>query len=140
MQQVLTRAVRLAERDFHEAAQRMAGYTASFAQRPDLIAALAAGDAPKLRDILVSGLAAMRAVDPTVSVLEVTNTSGRVIMRGHDPNRVGDDKSRLPDVASALSGTGKLGSEFSPSSGQFATGAAWLTGRLGRGACAGSAL
>jgi hypothetical protein len=66
----------------------------------------------------------MRAVDPTVSVLEVTNTSGRVIMRGHDPNRVGDDKSRLPDVASALAGTGKLGSEVSPSSGQFATGAA----------------
>ena len=124
MQQVLTRAVRLAERDLHEAAQRMAGYTASFAQRPDLIAALAAGDAAELRNILVPGFAAMRAVDPTVSVLEVTNKSGRVIMRGHDPNRVGDDKSRLPDVASALSGTGKLGSEFSPSSGQFATGAA----------------
>jgi methyl-accepting chemotaxis protein len=66
----------------------------------------------------------MRAVDPTVSVLEVTNTSGRVIMRGHDPNRVGDDKSRLPDVAAALKGNGMLGSEVSPSSGQFATGAA----------------
>jgi methyl-accepting chemotaxis protein len=66
----------------------------------------------------------MRAVDPTVSVLEVTNTSGRVIMRGHDPNRVGDDKSRLPDVAAALKGNAMLGSEVSPSSGQFATGAA----------------
>jgi methyl-accepting chemotaxis protein len=124
MDQALTRAVGLAERDLQDAAQRMAGYAAGFAQRPDLIAALAAGDAAKLRDILVPSFRAMRAVDPTVSVLEVTNTTGRVIMRGHDPNRVGDDKSRLPDVASALTGTAKLGSEVSPSSGQFATGAA----------------
>ncbi|MFN8891478.1 MAG: cache domain-containing protein, partial [Alphaproteobacteria bacterium] len=124
MQDALTRAVGLAERDLQNTAQRMAGYTASFAQRPDLVTALAAGDAAKLRDILVSGLAAMRATDPTVSVLEITDKSGRVVMRGHDPNRVGDDKSRLPDVASALTGTGKLGSEVSPSSGQFATGAA----------------
>jgi len=124
MQQALTRAVGLAERDLQDAAQRMAGYTASFAERPDLIAALAAGDAARLRQILVPSFAAMRAVDPTVSVLEVTNTSGRVIMRGHDPNRVGDDKSRLPDVAAALKGNAMLGSEVSPSSGQFATGAA----------------
>ncbi len=124
MEQALTRAVGLAERDLQDAAQRMAGYTASFAQRPDLIAALAAGDAARLRQIMVPSFAAMRAVDPTVSVLEVTNTSGRVIMRGHDPNRVGDDKSRLPDVAAALRGNAMLGSEVSPSSGQFATGAA----------------
>ena len=124
MQHALTRAIGLAERDLQDAAQRMAGYTAGFARRPDLIAALGAGDAAQLREILVPSFAAMRAVDPTVSVLEVTNTSGRVIMRGHDPNRVGDDKSRLPDVAAALKGNGMLGSEVSPSSGQFATGAA----------------
>ncbi|MCA3423369.1 MAG: HAMP domain-containing protein [Roseomonas sp.] len=124
MQQALTRAIGLAERDLQDAAQRMAGYSASFAQRPDLIAALAAGDAAKLRDILVPGLAAMRAVDLTVSVLEITDKSGRVVMRGHDPNRSGDDKSRLPDVAAALKGNAMLGSEVSPSSGQFATGAA----------------
>ena len=110
MQQALTRAIGLAERDLQDAAQRMAGYTASFAQRPDLIAALAAGDAAKLRDILVPGLAAMRAVDLTVSVLEITDKSGRVVMRGHDPNRSGDDKSRLPDVAAALKGNAMLGS------------------------------
>ncbi|MGI9126867.1 MAG: methyl-accepting chemotaxis protein [Roseomonas sp.] len=124
MQQALTRAVGLAERDLQDAAQQMSGYAAGFAQRPDMIAAVAAGDTTKLREILVTGLAALRAVDPTVSVLEVTDKSGRVIMRGHDPNRAGDDKSRVPDVASALRGTPKTGSEVSPSSGQFATGAA----------------
>lgn len=124
MGEALTRAVGLAERDLHGAAQRMAGYAAGFTQRPDLIAALAAGDAAKLRDILATGFGAMRAADPTVSVLEVTNAAGRVIMRGHDPNRAGDDKSRVPDVASALRGNAKLGSEVSPTSGQFATGAA----------------
>ena len=124
MQQALTRAVGLAERDLEAAGQRMAGYSAGFAERPDVIAAIAAGDTAKLRDIMVRGLAALRVMDPTVSVLEVTDKTGRVIMRGHDPNRSGDDKSRVPDVASALTGTAKTGSEVSPSSGQFATGAA----------------
>jgi methyl-accepting chemotaxis protein len=124
MAQTLTRAVGLAERDIQDSAQRMAGYSAGFAQRPDMIAALAGGDATKLRDILVGGLAALRAMDPTVSVIEVTDKSGRVVMRGHDPSRVGDDKSRVPDVAAALLGNAKTGSEVSPSSGQFATGAA----------------
>jgi methyl-accepting chemotaxis protein len=124
MRQALTRAVGLAERDLQDSAQRMAGYAAGFTQRPDLIAALAAGDAARLRDILAGGFRAMRAVDPTVSVLEVTDKTGRVIMRGHDPNRAGDDKSHVPDVASALTGTAKLGSEVSPTTGQFATGAA----------------
>ena len=39
MQQALTRAVGLAERDLEAAGQRMAGYSAGFAERPDVIAA-----------------------------------------------------------------------------------------------------
>ena len=123
MNAALTRAIGLAERDLQAAGQRMGGYAATFTQRANLVAAMAAGDPARLRELLVNALAALRAADPTVSVLEVTDRNGRVMMRGHDPDRAGDDKSRVPDVASALLGNTKIGSEVSPSSGQFATGA-----------------
>ncbi|MCA3322458.1 MAG: HAMP domain-containing protein [Roseomonas sp.] len=123
MDQALTRAVGLAERDLEAAGQRMAGYAATFTQRANLVSAMATRDESRLRDLLVNALAALRAADASVSVLEVTDKAGRVMMRGHDPSRFGDDKSRVPDVASALGGTAKIGGEVSPTSGQFATGA-----------------
>ncbi|MFM7416131.1 MAG: cache domain-containing protein, partial [Alphaproteobacteria bacterium] len=124
MNQALTRASSLAERELDNSARRMSGYAASIAARPDLVTAMAANDAARLRDILVSALAGLRALDPTVAVLEITDTSGRIMMRGHAPTRFGDDKSKVPDVAAALLGNPLLGSEVSPTSGQFATGAA----------------
>jgi methyl-accepting chemotaxis protein len=124
MNQALTRASSLAERELDNSARRMSGYAATIAARPDLVTAMAANDAARLRDILVSALAGLRALDPTVAVLEITDTSGRIMMRGHAPTRFGDDKSKVPDVAAALLGNPLLGSEVSPTSGQFATGAA----------------
>lgn len=123
MDQALTRAVGLAERDLEAAGQRMAGYAATFTQRANLVSAMATRDEARLRDLLVNALAALRAADASVSVLEVTDKAGRVLMRGHDPSRLGDDKSQVPDVASALRGAAKIGGEVSPTSGQFATGA-----------------
>jgi methyl-accepting chemotaxis protein len=124
MNQALTRASSLAERELDNSARRMSGYAATIAARPDLVTAMAANDAARMRDILVSALAGLRALDPTVAVLEITDTSGRIMMRGHAPTRFGDDKSKVPDVAAALLGNPLLGSEVSPTSGQFATGAA----------------
>jgi methyl-accepting chemotaxis protein len=124
MNQALTRASSLAERELDNSARRMSGYAATIAARPDLVTAMAANDAARLRDILVGALAGLRALDPTVAVLEITDTSGRIMMRGHAPTRFGDDKSKVPDVAAALLGNPLLGSEVSPTSGQFATGAA----------------
>ena len=124
MNQALTRASSLAERELDNSARRMSGYAATIAARPDLVTAMAANDAARMRDILVTALAGLRALDPTVAVLEITDTSGRIMMRGHAPTRFGDDKSKVPDVAAALLGNPLLGSEVSPTSGQFATGAA----------------
>ena len=124
MNQALTRASSLAGRELDNSARRMSGYAANIAARPDLISAMAGNDAARLRDVLVSAFAGLRALDPTVAVLEITDTSGRIMMRGHAPTRFGDDKSRVPDVAAALRGTPLLGSEVSPTTGQFATGAA----------------
>jgi len=95
MNQALTRASSLAERELDNSARRMSGYAATIAAR--------------LRDILVGALAGLRALDPTVAVLEITDTSGRIMMRGHAPTRFGDDKSKVPDIAAALLGNPPAG-------------------------------
>ena len=61
---------------------------------------------------------ALKALDPTISVMEATNLIGTVIARGHDPKRIGDDKSKLREVDSAINGKSMTGLTVSPSSGQ----------------------
>ncbi|WP_233256087.1 methyl-accepting chemotaxis protein [Falsiroseomonas bella] len=111
------------ERAEQAVAERFTGLHAvgiGAAQRPDIGAALAAGDAAALRAPLVTLFEALRAADPTITVLEVTDAQGRVAVRGHDPSVFGDDKSGLPDVARALRGETASGVAFSPTSRRFA--------------------
>jgi methyl-accepting chemotaxis protein len=120
---VRTAAAR-AEAEFQSMQQRMGGYATALAGRPDLIAALAAGDQHQLRQTLTDALARLREADPAVDVLEVTDGTGRVAMRGHNPGRSGDDKSGVPDVAEALAGRRGAGATVSPTSGEIAVGVA----------------
>ena len=131
--QALSRAADRAERELAGTAQRMHGHAAGLAARPELAAAVGAGDAARLREMLVPVFGAIRATDPGLAVLEVTDAAGRVVLRAHNPGRAGDDKSRVPDVAAALSGRPGVGSEVSPTTGELAVGAALpLPGTGGR--------
>ncbi|MCQ4160905.1 methyl-accepting chemotaxis protein [Roseomonas sp. GC11] len=100
---------------------RMAGYASALALRPDLLAALP--DAARLRAPLLEAFQALRAADPTIAVLEVTDARGRVLLRAHNPAQAGDDKSAVPDVAAALRGELARGALVSPTSGALAVGA-----------------
>ncbi len=126
------RAVELAESEIASTARRMQALAAGMAARGDLVAAMAAGDAARLREILVPAFQAIRAADPAVGVVEATDAAGRIMLRGHNPGRAGDDKSRVPDVAGALTGRAVIGMEVSPTSGELAAGAA-LPVRIGDG-------
>ncbi|MDJ0388628.1 methyl-accepting chemotaxis protein [Roseomonas sp. E05] len=104
---------------------RMAGYAAALALRPDLVATVAEGGpaaTEALRPLAVAAMAALRAADPTVALLEITDSRGRILIRGHNPAVAGDDKSRVPDVAEALRGALAHGAVVSPSSGHLAIG------------------
>jgi methyl-accepting chemotaxis protein len=122
-EQALQHGARQAELRLAGPEGRMLGHASNIAQRGDLAAALQAGDAAALQAMLVPALAALRAVDPVVDVLEVTDARGRVLMRGHNPGQAGDDKAGLADVARALRGTALSGLTLSPVSGQLAMGA-----------------
>ncbi len=104
--------------------RQMHGYASSLAPRPNVIQALANGDAPAAQRLMADTYAAIRRADPTLEVIEVTDARGRVLARGHQPGRAGDDKSAAPDVAAALSGRPGLGNVMSPSTNELAIGAA----------------
>ncbi|MGK7870454.1 methyl-accepting chemotaxis protein [Falsiroseomonas sp. E2-1-a20] len=122
-EQALDRAERQAALRLAGQENRMLGHASTIAQRSDLAAAVRTGDAAALQALLVPSLAALRAVDPVVDVLEVTDQQGRILMRGHNPGQAGDDKSGLADVARALQGSALSGLTLSPGSGHLAMGA-----------------
>ncbi|WP_176713676.1 methyl-accepting chemotaxis protein [Pseudobacillus wudalianchiensis] len=47
-----------------------------------------------------------------ISVFEFGETDGTVFLRGHNPQKYGDDKSELPAIQDALEGKGAAGFEF----------------------------
>jgi methyl-accepting chemotaxis protein len=113
-----------AEAELQAMQQRMGGYLVALATRPDLATALASGDRGQLRQILTTALAQLREIDPTIDVLEATDAVGRVAMRGHNPERAGDDQSRAVDVAEALAGRRGVGVVVSPAAGEMTVGGA----------------
>jgi methyl-accepting chemotaxis protein len=53
---------------------------------------------------MVAEFQRIRAQDPTVGAIEVTDAQGIIVMRGHNPQRRGDNKGRVPEVQAALRG------------------------------------
>ncbi|MCX7371856.1 MAG: methyl-accepting chemotaxis protein [Alphaproteobacteria bacterium] len=122
MQAALDAAAFRAENMLNEGQVRMGTYAVALAQQAALVNAIASGDAALIRHRILNSMEMLRANDPSVSVLEVTDAQGRVLLRGHNPAQAGDDKSRVADVARALRGEIAPGITLSPTSGEFAYG------------------
>lgn len=101
---------------------RMAFLSAIFSRSPDISEALAQGNRQKLETRLKSELAKLKENDPVISVIEITDAKGVIVIRGHNPAKFGDNKSKLKEVQQALSGKEALFLEVSPSSGELALG------------------
>jgi methyl-accepting chemotaxis protein len=123
MQAALDAAVFRTENMLREGEVRMGTYAVALAQQAALVEAIASGDIALIRSRLLPAMEQLRASDPRVSVLEVTDARGRILLRGHNPAQAGDDKSTVPDVARALRGETAPGITLSPSSGELAYGA-----------------
>jgi methyl-accepting chemotaxis protein len=123
MQAALDAASFRAENMLTEGQVRMGTYAVALAQQAALVNAVAGGDMAALRGMLLPAMEQLRASDPRISVLEVTDAGGRILLRGHNPAQSGDDKSGVADVARALRGEVAPGITLSPGSGQLAYGA-----------------
>ena len=102
----------------------MHGLVATLATRPDIATLVQQDDRPALTTALTQAFAAYKTVDNRLAVLEVTDGTGRVVLRGHNPGRFGDDKSKVADVAAALAGRTAIGTVVSPTTGEVALGVA----------------
>lgn len=116
----LTSAGRQAQEALTSLNARIASYSEIVRAAPFLSQAVVSGDRKKLEDFAVGELKTLKAADPVVSTFEMTDAKGVVIMRGHNPGVLGDDKSKLAEIAAALAGRTTLGLTVSPTSGQAA--------------------
>jgi methyl-accepting chemotaxis protein len=103
--------------------ERLEAVALPIASRADVVAAVARADRAALAATLVPLLQAVRDADSSVTVLEVTDAAGRVLLRAHNPGSHGDDKSGLVEVQQALRGEAARGMSFSTSSGEITAGA-----------------
>jgi methyl-accepting chemotaxis protein len=102
-----------------DARRRVQAYAMLISQRADLVDALS-GNAATLEGLAVAEFKRLKALDGAVSTLEITNASGVVVMRGHNPSRKGDNKSTHPQVSAALRGGNAGGLTISATSGEAA--------------------
>jgi methyl-accepting chemotaxis protein len=93
---------------------RMVVYANALSRHPDVVAVVKKNEPAALEAVLVREFKALHAVDPTVASMEVTDARGVIVMRGHNPAKKGDDKSK--QVKGALAGQVIGGLVVSPTS------------------------
>ena len=101
--------------------QRVAAYASIYVAHPDVLTALQSGDKTRLRETFERLFKQINGLDAVIGTFEITDAKGRVIMRGHNPGSFGDDKSKDPLVARALTGAHGDGLTVSKSSGEVST-------------------
>ena len=99
---------------------RMGVYANTLSRHPDIVAVAKQNEPAALEQVLVREFKALNAVDATVASMELTDAKGIIVMRGHNPAKKGDDKSKLPQVKAALAGQIAGGLTVSPTSGEAA--------------------
>ena len=114
----LERGKAQAIRSLEDIGRRMGGHTALVAANPQVQAAIASGDRAQMERTVGDLMKTLKAADPSVATLEMAGRDGRILIRGHNPTRHGDDKSKEPSIIAALAGQAHSALTISPSSGE----------------------
>ena len=99
---------------------RMKVYADVLGRHPDIVGAVQKHDGKELEAVTVREFKAIHGADPALATLEVTDSKGVVLQRGHSPAKRGDDKAAQPQIRTALSGKPAGGLTVSPTSGEAA--------------------
>ncbi|MFM7421127.1 MAG: cache domain-containing protein [Alphaproteobacteria bacterium] len=78
---------------------------------------------PALTHALVQSYEAIRQLDQMLSVLEVTDANGKVLVRAQNPSQSGDSKAEMPDIVAALRGQAYSGVVRTPGTAKISSGA-----------------
>ncbi|MBF0309026.1 MAG: HAMP domain-containing protein [Magnetococcales bacterium] len=103
---------------FQELGTAMLGDAYVLASMPGLAQALKEGDRKKLEELMVPAFKGLHAIHDAVTTIEVTDAKGVVLMRGHNPEKFGDNKAKTVLFGRALqSGKEQMGIQVSTTTG-----------------------
>ena len=100
--------------------QKVLAYSDLLAKREAIAAAVAGNEAERLEALLTEEYLQLHDKDNTVKTIEVTDKRGVILIRGHNPAKKGDDKSKVAMIQQALAGQTAKGLEVSISTGEMA--------------------
>jgi methyl-accepting chemotaxis protein len=100
--------------------RRLAVYADLQANDRALATALAGNDEKFLRAQMTGTFERLRRLDPIISTVELTDARGVVVMRGHNPDKKGDDKSKTSMIRKSLAGDPAGGLTVSITTGEMA--------------------
>jgi len=84
--------------------RRVAGYADTLSRRSEIAIAVTGGNVGALEEILVPEYRSLKGLDRSVTSVEVTSRSGKVLLRGHAPDDRGEDPLFPQAVREAVSG------------------------------------
>ncbi|MBF0137688.1 MAG: hypothetical protein HQL65_15750 [Magnetococcales bacterium] len=106
------------DQSFQELGTSLLGDASVLSSMPGLGQALKDQDRQKLQNLMVPAFQGLHAVHDAVTTVEVTDSKGIVVLRGHHPEKFGDDKSKTPLFGRALqSGKPQMGIQVSTTTG-----------------------
>jgi len=105
---------------FQDKGAGLMGYAAQLAQSGELREAMRSGSRDLLTSVMVSAFKGINGVNPTVHTVEVCDAAGIMLMRGHNPEKFGDDKSKTELFGQALKTKApRLGLQVSTTTGKL---------------------
>jgi methyl-accepting chemotaxis protein len=104
----------MVQEHFKATSQELTEITSLFAEDKKLLEALASGEHLAIQNALLP-LYSRSNKEHNLTVMEIGDVNGKVLLRGHNPESFGDDKSDVPAIQNALAGETSSGFEFGSS-------------------------
>ncbi|BCB96902.1 hypothetical protein JZK55_18240 [Dissulfurispira thermophila] len=105
---------------FYSRSIGLLGYAAELANRADVKAAIKSENRDQLKSIFVHTFKSINSANPDVHTIEASNPKGIMLIRGHNPEKFGDDKSKTELFGNAIkTKKPQLGMEVSTTTGKL---------------------
>ena len=99
---------------FEHTANELMNVSTLYAQQPSISNAITSEDHTQLERVIIPIFKQLQA-ERNLTVFEVGDLDGNVLIRGHELEKYGDNKRDLPAIQSTLAGTSSAGFEFGAS-------------------------
>lgn len=99
---------------FEHTANELMNVSTLYAQQSPIINAIKSEDHMQLERVIIPIFKQLQA-ERNLTVFEIGDIDGNVLIRGHELEKYGDNKSDLPAIQSTLAGTSSAGFEFGAS-------------------------